>query len=117
MTARDFYLRFSSLFNTLTRDAGLELDFTTLQVLEQITSAHAAGSPLKVSDVLALALASPATTHRKLDFLRANGFVRVETDSENNTRTKWLIPTEQSLDHFDALGKAMMKTAKQAQKR
>jgi DNA-binding MarR family transcriptional regulator len=116
MSARDFYLRFSSLFNTLTRDAGLELDFTTLQVLEQITSAHASGAPLKVSDVLSLAIASPATMHRKLDFLRANGFVSVATDTVNNTRAKWLIPTEQALAHFDALGKALVNTAKQTKK-
>jgi DNA-binding MarR family transcriptional regulator len=114
MTARDFYLRFSSLLDLMNRNAGLELDYASLRVLEEITNAHAAGNPLNVSDVLALEFASAATMHKKLHILRQSGFVEVETDRETGLRTKWLIPTAQALAHFDALGKALMKTAKQA---
>jgi DNA-binding MarR family transcriptional regulator len=81
-----------------------------MHLLEAITEAHAAGTPLKVTDALELDVASAATLHKKIDALKAHGFVQIEHPEETK-RTKFLVPTEKALSHFDALGKALLNAA------
>lgn len=111
MSSRMFYLRFASLVNAMNKDAGVDLDSISMKLLEAITEAHTAGTPLKVTDALELDLASAATLHKKIDTLKAQGFVQIE-HPEDTKRTKFLAPTEHALDHLDALGKALLKAAK-----
>jgi len=111
MSSRKFYLRFANLVNAVNKDAGMDLDNIAMKLLEAITEAHAAGTPLKVTDALDLDLASAATLHKKIDHLKAQGLVQIE-HPEDTKRTKFLAPTEQALDHLDALGKALLKAAK-----
>lgn len=111
MSSRQFYLRFANLVNAVNKDAGIDLDGVAMRLLEAITQAHAAGTPLKVTDALELGVASSATLHKKIDALKAQGFVQIE-HPEDTKRTKFLAPTEQALDHLDALGKALLKAAK-----
>jgi DNA-binding MarR family transcriptional regulator len=111
MSSRKFYLRFASLVNAVNKDAGVDLDSIAMRLLEAITEAHAAGAPLKVTSALELDLASAATLHKKIDSLKSQGFVQIE-HPEDTKRTKFLVPTDQALDHLDALGKALLKAAR-----
>lgn len=111
MSARDFYLRFASLVNSMNMDAGVDMDGVAMRLLEAITSAQAQGSPLKVTDAMRLGIASSATLHKKIEALKVQGYVQVE-HPEDTKRTKYLTPTQQALNHFDALGKALLKVAK-----
>ena len=111
MSSRNFYLRFASLVNAVNKNTGVDLDSIAMKLLEAITEAHAAGKPMKVTDALELDLASAATLHKKIDSLKAQGLVRVEHPEETK-RTKFLAPTEQALDHLDALGKSLLKADK-----
>ena len=111
MSSRQFYLRFTALVNAMNKDAGIDLDALALRLLEAITAAHASGNPLKVTDALVLTeIASSATLHKKLEVLKAQGYIKVE-HPEDNRRTKYLTPTPQALNHFDALGRALLKAA------
>jgi DNA-binding MarR family transcriptional regulator len=110
MAARKFYLRFSNLVNAMNKDAGVDLDSIAMKLLEAITEAHATGAPLKVTDALGLDIASAATLHKKIDSLKAQGFVHIE-HPDDTKRTKFLAPTKQALDHLDALGKALLKAS------
>ena len=111
MSSRQFYLRFASLVNAVNKDAGVDLDSIAMRLLETITTAHSQGSPLKVTDAMELDLASAATLHKKIEALKALGYVQIEHPEEGK-RTKFLAPTQQALKHFDALGKAMLKAVK-----
>jgi DNA-binding MarR family transcriptional regulator len=110
MSNRKFYLRFASLVNAVNRDAGIDFDNIAMHLLEAITEAHAAGTPLKVTDALELDVASAATLHKKIDALKVQGFVQIE-HPEDTKRTKFLAPTDKALRHFDVLGKALLKAA------
>ena len=111
MSSRNIYLRFANLVNAMNKDAGVDLDGIEMKLLEAITEAYTASTPLKVTDALGLDLASPATLHKKIDSLKALGFVQIE-HPEDTKRTKLLVPTEQALGHLDALGKALLKAVK-----
>jgi len=110
MSNRKFYLRFAALVNAVNRDAGFDFDNIAMHLLEAITAAHAAGTPLKVTDALLLDIASAATLHKKIDALKVQGFVQIE-HPEDTKRTKFLVPTNKALGHLDALGKALLKAA------
>ena len=105
-------MRFASLVNAVNKDAGIDFDNIAMHLLEAITEAHGAGHPLKVTDALALDVASAATLHKKIDTLKLQGFVQIEYP-EDTKRTKFLAPTEKALSHFDTLGKALLKVANQ----
>lgn len=111
MSSRQFYLRFASLVNAMNRDAGIDLDSIAMRLLEAITEAYSRGAPLKVTDVLEMDLASAATLHKKIEVLKAKGYLQVE-HPEDSKRTKLLAPTQQALSHFDALGTALLKATK-----
>ena len=112
MSSRQFYLRFASLVNAVNKDAGVDLDSIAMRLLEAIATAHSQGLPLKVTDAMELGIASSATLHKKIEALKALGYLQIE-HPEDNRRTKYLAPTQLALSHFDALGKALLKAAKQ----
>jgi DNA-binding MarR family transcriptional regulator len=103
MSSRTFYLRFASLVNAINKDAGVDLDGIPMKLLEAITEAHTAGTPLKVTDALELGLASAATLHKKIDTLKAQSFVQIE-HPEDTKRTKFLAQSSQEIIKFQSYG-------------
>jgi hypothetical protein len=112
MTNEKTYLSYTAQANKLNLEAGLGTDPDLLNILDAITEAHVAGHTLTVADVLALKFASYATLHHKLSFLRDNGFVENHVDLGIDHRTKWVAPTAKTLKHYNALGKALARSAK-----
>ena len=108
-------MRFLNLLHALEgseRDKNLDLEAQKL--LEIIAVRHEQQRPLTVTEAMALAhIASPATIHRKLDQLRESGLVEARFE-DNNRRTKFLIPTQEALKRFEALGQALLRATKPA---
>lgn len=112
MLGRNFYLRFANLVDAVNKDAGIDLDNVAMKLLQEITQAHAAGTPLKVTDAMALSeIASPATMHRKIEALKTQGYIASEFQGDNR-RAQFLVPSEQGLGYLDALGQALLQAAK-----
>ena len=89
-------------------------DLEARKLLEIIAVRHEQQQPLTVTEAMALAhIASPATIHRKLDQLRESGLVEARFE-DNNRRTKFLVPTPQALQRFEALGQALLRATKTA---
>jgi predicted transcriptional regulator len=68
--------------------------------------------PLTVTEAMSLvAIASPATIHRKIDELLAAGLIEHKQEGDNR-RTKFLVPTMKALDHYARLGAAIREAVK-----
>lgn len=103
------YLRFLALVHALdTAPAHLStVDVTAKLLLDVVAVNHANGSPMTVSDAMALsAIASPATVHRKLDDLRESGLIEQVFEGKNR-RTKYLVPTAAAGDYYAHLDTLM----------
>ncbi len=102
------YLRFLTLLQTIEGKGELpDLDLDAKKLLETIAVRHAQGKPLTVTEAMAMAhIASPATVHRKLDMLREIGMIDTQFEGTNR-RTKFLVPTPQANQYFQAHSKAM----------
>ena len=55
-----------------------------------------------IDRTVALGLASQATNHRALDWLRKNKYIKTEFKN-GNVRTKYLVSTKKGLTHFKGL--------------
>jgi len=76
-------------------------------LLEAIALAWYSGEPMSVRKAIGIShLGSPATLHKRLAFLRKNGYLE-EIAVEGDRRTKFLGLTEKSQNHFKLLGDAM----------
>ena len=108
-------MRFLNLLHALEGgEQEKNLDLEARKLLEIIAVRHEQRQPLTVTEAMALAhIASPATIHRKLDQLRESGLVEARFE-DNNRRTKFLIPTQAALNHFEALGQALVRATKPA---
>lgn len=85
---------------------------TARELLDLICLNAGLGKPLTVTKaMLSGSLASPATLHRKLDILLADGFVTHEYQGKNR-RTKYLVPTKKSEDYLAAMTQAMTRGLK-----
>ena len=113
MDSKQIYLRFLNLIHALDGGANAPaMDLDAKKLLEVIAVHHAAEKPLTVTDAMALNhIASPATIHRKLDQLREVGLVEACFE-DNNRRTKFLVPTQAALNHFETLGQALIRATK-----
>ena len=113
MSSRQLYMRFLHLLHALEGDAqGNDLDLEAKKLLEIIAVRHEERQPLTVTEAMALShIASPATIHRKLDQLREVGLVEACFE-DNNRRTKFLVPTQAALNHFETLGQALIRATK-----
>ncbi len=103
------YLRFLSLAHALrpTLIGKTDVDQLSQRLLEIIAVRCGQGTPMTVTDAMSqLALASPATLHRKLDDLREAGLIEQVFEGQNR-RTKYLVPTPIANHYLDALGQAM----------
>ena len=107
------YLRFKGLANAVQKGNGTDIDPIALQMLEAITSAHAADNSMRVSDVLELSeLASYVTLHKKLEQLKQQGYVEVE-QREGDHRSRYIVPSANAILLFDELGRALIKASQQ----
>jgi hypothetical protein len=108
MHHQKIYLKFLSLIQTTESKGELTaLDSDAKRLLEIIAVRHFLGQQTTISDAMGLKnIASPATLHRKIDLLR--GLSMVETYFEGkNKRTKYLRPTDEAIQYFNALGQLM----------
>ena len=95
------YIHFVNLRDQFT----VPFDLTAGQVLDLI-GACADDEPLTVMKCMRAGVASPATTHRKIEDLIAFGYV--ETQQKNgNKRTKYLVPTDKAKKYFEHLSAAI----------
>ena len=99
--AAQAYLRLVKVVLSLESQAPFkDLDQASIKLLEVIALGELEGAPLQVSKAMELKLiASPASIHRKLEALRAQGLID-HVYIEGNWRTKFLKPTELALAHY-----------------
>ena len=82
------------------------------ELLDLVCLHHATGNPMTVSRAMNLSvLASPATLHRKLDMLVADGFLTHEFEGKNR-RTKYLVPTMSACAYMELMSKAIERAVK-----
>lgn len=104
------YLRFLHLSNALTEDSDLNLTPNQRALLESLALAWHQGKPLSVrQSILLEKLGSPATLHKRLTMLRAQGYIE-EKAVEGDKRTKLLIPTKKALIYFESLARVMTRS-------
>jgi len=108
MHNQSIYLQFLSLLHAIEGKGELpNLDLDAKRLLEVIAVRHSQGTPLTVSDTMAMSqIASPATIHRKLDMLREIGMIETYFEGQNR-RTKYLCPTTQAQKYFSQVGAVM----------
>jgi len=80
-------------------------DLTAGQVLDLI-AACAEQEPLTVVRCMNSGIASPATTHRKLNDLLCFGYIEQQFKGTNR-RTKYLVPTDKANKYFEQLSAAI----------
>lgn len=101
------YLRFLQLSKALSDGAGMNLDANCRALLEAVALAWYAGSSMSVRQAMALdSLGSPATLHKRLTILRAEGYLE-EGAAQGDKKTKLLIPTQKALGYFETLSHVM----------
>jgi DNA-binding MarR family transcriptional regulator len=82
-----------------------DIDLTARALLDAIALCNV--EALTVTEAMDMYhLASPATLHRKLNDLMMFGYIEHRYEGTNR-RTKYLHPTQKSLDIYKELGKAM----------
>jgi hypothetical protein len=113
MKPRIRYLKFLELIDSLSgTEFDLKLHFKTIKLLEAITLHAMIDQTLTVSDALALRnLASPATIHRRIDYLIDVKLIRYEYRSSNK-KAKFLVPTKQTLAYFRKINELMLSVMK-----
>ena len=106
------YLRFLNLINAMEGESGVpELEANERVLLEMLARRWYQAKPVTVLEAMNSGVSgmSPSTVHRRIKSLKASGMLRAENDVVDS-RTKYLIPTEQALAYFDRLGDAILKT-------
>lgn len=106
------YLRFLHLLQALEEDATVpELEANERVLLDMLARRWHAGKPYTVLETMNSGVSgmSPSTVHRRIKSLKAAGLLRAENDVADS-RTKYLIPTEQAIDYFDRLGTCLLQT-------
>lgn len=108
------YLRFLRLAIVIQRGSLLQLDETSIALLNEIALAHADGAALTVSQAMGLeTIASATTIHRKLDELRVAGYIE-QIFQGSNRRTKYLVPTAMTDAYVKQMSEAMARALRAA---
>jgi DNA-binding MarR family transcriptional regulator len=83
-------------------------------ILDHVALNERQEHPLSVRQLITIgAIASPATIHKHLSFLRKSGYVDVDVDmNKTDKRTKPLVLTLLGHQYIDALSKALQKSLK-----
>jgi len=108
------YIRFLEVLKGLSVKDGIAIDPEAKLLLDEIAINHYRGTPLTVSDLMALKhIASPATIHRRLDTLLQANLAELKFEGENR-RTKFIAITKNGDRYLNNLSKAMIKAVKLA---
>ena len=102
------YLRFLHLARTVEALPGTApMDANESALLEAVVLRWHENRPMTVREAISISvLGSPATLHKRITRLREKNFL--DTYSEpGDRRAKFLVPTQQALDHFHQLGQSM----------
>lgn len=101
------YLRFLELSRAIKESDCEALTANQRALLETIALAWHQDKPMSVREAISVSLlGSPATLHKRLAFLRNNGFVQ-EISVGGDRRTKFLGPTDKAIKLFEKLGGAI----------
>ncbi len=102
------YLRFLQLARAVeTLPDGTLMDANESALLEAVVLRWHEGQPMTVREAINLAqLGSPATLHKRITRLRAKDLLATYSEP-GDRRAKFLVPTQQALDHFHQLGQTM----------
>ena len=102
------YLRFLQLARAVeTLPDGTVMDANESALLEAVVLRWHEGQPMTVREAINLAqLGSPATLHKRITRLRAKDLLATYSEP-GDRRAKFLVPTQQALDHFHQLGQTM----------
>lgn len=105
------YLRFLRIARALdtNKKCMKDVDSTAMLLLNEIAIQHFDAKPLTVTEAMKLiAIASPATIHRKLDELREVGLIELNFEGKNR-RTKYLVPSKAAIAYFEKMSDSMLK--------
>ncbi len=102
------YLRFLQLARAVeTLPEGNLMDANESALLEAVVLRWHQGQPMTVREAINLAaLGSPATLHKRITRLRTKDLLSTYSEP-GDRRAKFLVPTQQALDHFHHLGQTM----------
>ncbi len=102
------YLRFLQLARAVeTLTDGQPMDANESALLEAVVLRWYEGQPMTVREAINLAaLGSPATLHKRITRLRDKDLLSTFSEP-GDRRAKFLVPTQQALDHFLHLGQTM----------
>jgi DNA-binding MarR family transcriptional regulator len=107
---KNIYLTFLSLADAISPPSVTPgtMDFESKKLLEVIYMNYANGTALTVTDAMQQKqVGSPATIHRRIDFLRAEGLVEIAHFGKNK-RSKHLKPTQAAQKYFDEVNDALL---------
>lgn len=107
----DAYLRFLQLARAMeSGEQGAALmDANESALLEALMLRWHEGRPMTVREAIHLAaLGSPATLHKRITRLREKNMLLAHTEP-GDRRAKYLLPTQQALDHYHQLGQSMQR--------
>ena len=108
------YIRFLEVLKGLSAKEGNAIDPEAKLLLDEIAINHYKHTHLTVSDLMALKhIASPATSHRKLDSLLQANLAELKFEGDNR-RTKFIGITKAGDRYLNNLSKAMIKAVKLA---
>lgn len=106
------YLRFLQLARTVeTLPGSAPIDANEMALLEAVVLRWHESRPMTVREAISIsALGSPATLHKRITRLREKNLLATYSEPEDR-RAKFLVPTQQALDHFHQLGQSMQQVA------
>lgn len=106
------YLRFLNLLNAIERDREVpELEANERVLLDMLARRWHQGQPVTVLEAMNSGVSgmSPSTVHRRIKSLKSSGMLRAENDLADS-RTKYLVPTDQAMAYYGRLGDCLLKT-------
>lgn len=106
------YLRFLNLLNAIERDREVpELEANERVLLDMLARRWHQGQPVTVLEAMNSGVSgmSPSTVHRRIKSLKSSGLLRAENDVADS-RTKYLVPTDQAIAYYDRLGDCLLRT-------
>ena len=109
MKTDNAFLHFLNLTAHFENEPIHQIDLQAKKILETIAWRHQSGQALTVTQAMRMDhIASAATIHRKLDYLRQMGLVQNIYQGKNR-RTKFMAPTKLSARYFEKINKVMRK--------
>lgn len=108
----DTYTKFINLLQSITMLGKFPaMSPLSKLIFDQIALNEAKGNPLTVRQMISCShIASPATLHKHLSYLRKSGYV-LASEHKDDKRTKYLVLSELGHQYLDALSDAISESA------